>query len=95
MSPRAVGLAVVGVLAGALFVNALPHLVHGGLGQPFPTLLGVPRSAAANLGWGLANLFLGVTLAVVVWNGLRTLPFLAGAGAGSLATATVLLVVMG
>ncbi|MEV7228833.1 MULTISPECIES: hypothetical protein [Polymorphospora] len=95
MNPRAVGYALAGLLAGALLVNALPHLVHGGLGQPFPTPFEVAWSPAANIGWGLVNLLLGVTLAVVVWNGLRTLPFLAGAGVGSLAAATVLLVVMG
>ncbi len=52
-------------LAGAFLCNAVPHLVAGLLGQPFPTPFGKPRGVGmspplVNFLWGVFNLCVGL-----------------------------------
>lgn len=52
-------------VAGALLVNAIPHLAAGVRGEPFPTPFASPpgrglSSPVVNVLWGSANLFAGV-----------------------------------
>ena len=55
------------LLAGALLVNALPHLISGLQGNVFPSPFAKPpgrgnSSAVVNVLWGFANLFGGLAL---------------------------------
>jgi hypothetical protein len=55
------------LFAGALFCNALPHLIAGLQGRPFPTPMAKPpgkglSSALINFQWGAINLAGGVAL---------------------------------
>jgi len=56
---------------GAFFANALPHLVAGVSGQPFPSPFASPpfrglSSPTVNAGWALANLVFAYLLLVRV-----------------------------
>lgn len=56
------------LLAGAFFANAIPHLVQGISGEPFPSPFGDPpgfgdSSPLVNVLWGSANLLIGYVLA--------------------------------
>jgi hypothetical protein len=53
--------------AGALLLNAIPHLAAGTLGQGFPTPFAKPRgigfsSPLVNFAWGTFNLVVGLVL---------------------------------
>ena len=55
------------LFAGALLCNALPHLVAGLQGMPFPTPFAKPHgvgdsSPVVNFAWGFANLLAGLAL---------------------------------
>ncbi|HEY3805599.1 MAG TPA: hypothetical protein VGL61_23495 [Kofleriaceae bacterium] len=55
------------LLAGALLVNALPHLISGLQGRAFPSPFAKPpgrgnSSAVVNVVWGFANVFGGLAL---------------------------------
>jgi len=54
-------------LAGVSLINALPHLVKGLCGEPFPTPFARPRGVGdspplTNFLWGFVNLALGIGL---------------------------------
>jgi len=54
-------------LAGALLINAIPHLAKGLCGEPFPSPFARPRGVGdspplTNFLWGFANLALGAAL---------------------------------
>jgi hypothetical protein len=56
-------------VAGALLLNAVPHLTSGLQGHPFPTPFGKPRgvgnsSAFVNFLWGAFNLCAGLAMVV-------------------------------
>jgi hypothetical protein len=73
---------VVQFFAGAFLCNAVPHLVCGLQGSPFPTPFARPRGIGlspplVNFAWGLLNLFVGV---VLIW----TWPVRVGPNASSL-----------
>lgn len=58
-------------LGGAFLANALPHLVAGITGQPFPTPFAAPpfkglSSPPVNVAWALANLVVAYLLLVRV-----------------------------
>ena len=61
------------VLAGALLVNAIPHLVAGATGQRCLTPLGGESSSPRlNVLWSAMNVAAGVAiLASAPWHGLR------------------------
>jgi hypothetical protein len=53
--------------AGAFLCNAIPHIVSGLCGQPFPTPFAKPRgrgdsSPVVNMLWGAFNLIVGLFL---------------------------------
>jgi hypothetical protein len=55
------------LFAGAFLANAVPHLVKGVCGDPFPTPFAKPpgkglSSPPVNVAWALLNLFLGYLL---------------------------------
>jgi hypothetical protein len=57
--------------AGAFLANAIPHLVSGLVGQPFPSPFAKPRGvgdspAIVNFLWGSFNLLVGLGLLFVV-----------------------------
>ena len=58
---------VANFFAGAFLCNAVPHLVSGLQGRPFPTPFARPRgvglsSPFVNFVWGFANLVVGLLL---------------------------------
>jgi hypothetical protein len=58
--------------AGVLLLNALPHLVSGLMGQPFPTPFAKPRgvgesSPVTNFLWGFANAAIGAGIVLRWW----------------------------
>jgi hypothetical protein len=58
---------------GAFLMNAVPHLVNGVSGRPFPSPFATPPGEGmspgwVNVVWGLANLFVGYLLLVRVGN---------------------------
>ncbi len=74
--------------AGAFLCNAIPHLVAGLQGAPFPTPFATPRgvgnsSPLTNFVWGVFNLCVGAVLLathpIVVGPNLECLTALAGA----------------
>jgi len=63
--------------AGAFILNALPHLIQGVSGRPFPSPFASPpgkglSSPLVNAVWGLVNLGVGVILCHVGENLLLT-----------------------
>lgn len=83
-----------GLLAGSLAVNALPHLTQGLGGNDFQTPFGTDSSPAVNLAWGSANLLLALTSTYLVRRWARTTVFLIGAAAGAVGTGASLLVLL-
>jgi hypothetical protein len=76
-------------LAGALILNALPHLVSGLQGRPFPTPFAKPRgvgdsSPMTNFLWGFANLAIGAGIVLRWWGEVDREPGAAAAAAGAL-----------
>jgi hypothetical protein len=77
-------------LAGALLINALPHLVSGVQGQSFPTPFAKPRgvgnsSPLTNFLWGFANLATGSGIVLRWWDAVDHKPGAAALAAGGLA----------
>lgn len=78
------------VFAGALLVNAIPHLAAGLRGEPFPTPFAKPRGIGlsgprTNMLWGSANLSLGLFLAHHFGQAANTTGAMVAAAAGWLA----------
>jgi hypothetical protein len=76
-------------LSGALLCNAIPHLVSGLRGDPFPTPFAKPPGKGnspplVNFLWGFANLVLGLT-ALLNCGPAPMVPGLAVMAAGALA----------
>jgi hypothetical protein len=67
-----VGVLIVGLIAGGLFANGLPHFIKGITGEKHPTPFGNPGSAVQNVVWGWLNM----AVAVLVWHlaSMRTHP---------------------
>ncbi len=86
----AVPSAALGFLAGGFFANGVPHTVFGLLGQEHTSPFGT--SAGVNLGWGLANLALGIAFGLPKPARRALIPFTAAVGVGALSTAISLLV---
>jgi hypothetical protein len=78
------------LLAGALLVNALPHLMSGLMGREFPSPFAKPpgrgnSSAVVNVIWGFANLFGGLALLAYRPVGLAFTPEAAMLAVGGIA----------
>lgn len=58
------GVLIIGLVAGGLFANGIPHFVKGITGERHATPFGKPSSATENVVWGWLN----IAAAVVVWH---------------------------
>lgn len=79
-----------GLLAGTLVANGVPHAVFGLLGSDHTTPFGT--AAGTNLLWGLANLVVGASLAAPRSARRAYVPFTIGVAAGALGLAISLIV---